>query len=137
MGYKKSSGLSSNTQYCFYAKAKNHGNDVRFNASNEICGTTQLINVGITDTKKAVIKIYPNQTDGLITFIYQTSNNQRLLDLDLYNSMGVHVKNLLKGVNKSEVNQQFNIQPLPNGIYFLVIRTQDQNYVLSLSVLNK
>jgi uncharacterized protein (TIGR02145 family) len=39
-GTKTVTGLSSSTQYCFYAKAKNNDGDIRFNASNAACGTT-------------------------------------------------------------------------------------------------
>ncbi len=39
-GTKTITGLSSNTQYCFYAKAKNNNGDIRYSASNYACGTT-------------------------------------------------------------------------------------------------
>ena len=38
-GTKTVSGLSNNTQYCFYAKARNSDGDIRFNISNSACGT--------------------------------------------------------------------------------------------------
>jgi len=34
------SGLSANTNYCFYALAQNSQNDIRSNSSNSACGTT-------------------------------------------------------------------------------------------------
>ena len=39
-GTKTITGLSQDTQYCFYAKAKNNDGDIRFNTSNSACGTT-------------------------------------------------------------------------------------------------
>jgi len=42
-GTKTITGLSANTQYCFYAKAKNYDGDIRFNALNSACGTTANI----------------------------------------------------------------------------------------------
>ncbi|MDP3914232.1 MAG: C10 family peptidase [Bacteroidota bacterium] len=39
-GTKTITGLSGNTKYCFYAKARNNDGDIRFNTSNSACGTT-------------------------------------------------------------------------------------------------
>ncbi len=113
-------------------------------ASNS-CGAAAIVNtelvivnsVGFEELKGASIKLYPNPTNEIITFIYQTVSNQRLKDLDLYNSIGIKVKSFLKDKNEAELYQQFNLQPIQNGTYFLVIRTQDQYYVVHLSIFNK
>ena len=114
-------------------------------STSNSCGSSTTVNtelivvscVGITDTKDVTMDIYPNPSDGQFTFIYQIANKQKLVDLDLYNSLGVHVKSLLKGMNETEINEEFNLQPLPNGTYYLVIRTQVRLYTLSLSVYKK
>ncbi len=109
------------------------------------CGSATAVNtesiivscVGLIDGKDVTTKIYPNPTDGLFTFIYQNASGERLTNLDLYNNVGSHIKSLLKGENKSEINEVFNIQSLPNGTYYLVIRTQVRLYTLMLSVYKK
>lgn len=65
----------------------------------------------INDNKKSTIHLYPNPSDGLITF----ETNQNSEKINIFNLQGQLIKTLVKKDKK----EQFNLTDLPNGYYFI------------------
>lgn len=81
------------------------------------------------------LSIYPNPTEGETTVKF-TLNKTREYTLDLYNSMGSHLLSIAKGKARSGVEYRFGLEVgyLPDGIYFIMLKTRDSNKTTRLII---
>ncbi len=89
--------------------------------------------VGLDDYPKINIstKIYPNPASKIVNLEIKNSNN-KLLTLNIYNSLGI----LVKTQRISEKDNQIDVSDLSNGIYFIDICSDNYNVKQKL-VINK
>jgi subtilisin-like proprotein convertase family protein len=93
--------------------------------------------VGIKqDIFASSIKTYPNPFVYQVNFNYHLRENSNL-EIDLYNSIGVKLKEIFKGNQSSGVYyNQIDASDLPGGIYFLNVKVDHKVYQQKLVKLN-
>ncbi len=83
---------------------------------------------GIKETYHSIqnLKIYPNPSNKN-TFIDYTLENETPIIVNIYDSLGRKIKNLLTGHQKAGKYQiKFNHKGLSNGSYFIVLKTNNR-----------
>jgi len=80
--------------------------------------------------------IYPNPSDNISTIIFSTPFDD-FVTIDIYNCMGVFVKNVYKNITNGnkEYKLQFNIKTLSNGVYYCILKTNFEQKIIKLVIL--
>jgi len=80
--------------------------------------------------------IYPNPSDNISTIIFSTPFDD-FVTIDIYNCMGVFVKNVYKNITNGnkEYKLQFNINTLSNGVYYCILKTNFEQKIIKLVIL--
>ncbi|MCH4824410.1 Ig-like domain-containing protein, partial [Gramella lutea] len=84
---------------------------------------------------KEELAVYPNPTEDETTIKF-TLNKTREYTLDLYNSIGSHLISIGKGKARIGMEYSFEIEVgyLPDGIYFIMLKTRDSNKTTRLII---
>ncbi len=102
--------------------------DISFGEIEDYSINVKPIIVGI-DGKSFVrspnpeLRVYPNPTSGMVTLSINPEN-ETVLNMDLVNSAGQVVKQKQYNTNGVEFTQSIDLSDLPNGMYFVVLRTE-------------
>jgi len=81
------------------------------------------------------LRVYPNPTSGMVTLSINPEN-ETVLNMDLVNSTGQVVKQKQYNTNGVVFTQNIDLSDLPNGMYFVVLRT-DRGMVSQARVIKK
>jgi len=102
--------------------------DIAYGEVEDYSINIKPIIVGIEEQKlisraKPELIVYPNPTNGMFTLnIY--SNTTGSIQMDLVNSAGQVVKQKQLRNHGIQITEQLDISGLPNGMYYLVARTE-------------
>lgn len=86
----------------------------------DTCGTFPLWPHGIKESTTDNIQVYPNPTDNQLTILTKSL----IRKIEVSNSHGLLIKRYF-GINALSFNIQ--LEGLPNGLYFLRIKTEEDN----------
>jgi hypothetical protein len=114
-----------------YAKANTNYNASRSNHAN----TNKAQNVGITTPvySDASVDLYPNPNDGRFTVEIAGAKQGKHI-MEITNNLGQLLHSEQIEVNGSSHRQEVNMNHLPKGIYYLIIRNEDDKLVRKLVV---
>jgi len=98
-------------------------------------GTTLFIDdvfydfsTGINESAIAQTSLFPNPAEGKATLKFIVDNNDAV-NINLYNTLGQHVRNLYTGHSGNGTNQvQFSTAGLPAGVYILQLMVGTKTY---------
>jgi len=101
--------------------------------SSNPSNTINIVMPGINNLSGSILHIYPVPNDGQFTVTFSTVS-EGALTLEVYNYLGVriHESKMLSLQGKAE--QIVDLRPVPNGVYTVVLRTEDNRVVRRILV---
>jgi hypothetical protein len=74
------------------------------------------------------LMVFPNPTNQFITVQLRVSSNQSSAEIQLTDISGKTIMQQAIRANNSHFQTQLNLSELPQGVYFIKMRTEDRNY---------
>jgi len=105
-------------------------------------GILEWYNTGISEKdnnaviqNKISFELSPTVTNGKLNLIFYS--NQNSCEVSLYDDLGRKFMILLKeSIKKGRIQRNINVIDLPNGIYFIILKTKDEQLVKKLVVIH-
>jgi hypothetical protein len=97
--------------------------------------TITIVMPGIGQPEGSSLAIFPVPNDGRFT-VTCTWTNDELLSLEVINSLGARIYQSDLQVSQGTAQQVVDLRPVPNGIYTVVLKIQD-NRVIRRILVNK
>jgi len=92
---------------------------------DETIGTDDL-----SDSNNFNVACYPNPAKDIIQLDYELKKNSNVL-ITLFDAFGIKIKDIISGNRSSGTyKESFDINNLPEGLYFIKIKTEDQAAVV-------
>ncbi|MCD6111630.1 MAG: T9SS type A sorting domain-containing protein [Bacteroidales bacterium] len=89
--------------------------------------------VGIQEAKNLYVQIFPNPNTGIFTLKFVTPDND-IININIYNSLGVSVYNENNLHLNGIFNKSININNYTDGVYYLSIKGKDTNIIKKIIV---
>lgn len=105
--------------------------DCKSDSSNNI----YVVITGVDESANELLYIYPVPNDGRFTVSFTTLTEENF-SLEAYNSLGVRIYETRVQSLQGKVEQIVDLRPVPNGIYTIILRTDDDRVVRRI-VVNK
>jgi hypothetical protein len=91
-------------------------------------------NVGLAEMNSLQQSVCPNPNNGRFSLICHVLPDQYIRQIDLYDLNGKKLRTLEKGQHLTEINREFDVHDLPDGIYSLVLISQKGSVILKLMI---
>ncbi|MFA6570676.1 MAG: T9SS type A sorting domain-containing protein, partial [Bacteroidota bacterium] len=114
------SGLGLNTEYFWHVNAVKTNTGITDWSLNRKFKTSNAdgVNEHVSETKELSLEIYPNPVNEIANIVFTLKNSGEIY-LEVYNQLGVKVRNLYHGnLISGTHNAEFNTSSLANGIYY-------------------
>ena len=96
---------------------------------------TTTVGLNTIEPENVTLNIAPNPASGVATLSMTTTSNERIT-IDICNTAGIPVKNICTNCEAftDTTKFDFNVQNLPRGSYFVLVRTDDWKTAIPLIV---
>lgn len=101
--------------------------------SSDSSNNIYMVVTGLDEKGNSELYIYPVPNDGLFT-VTSGGITVESLTLEVFNSLGIRIYDARVQPLNGSVVQQVDLRPVPNGVYTVVLRTDDNRVVRRILV---